>query len=301
MDRLASMAAFVKTAETGSFAAAAGALGMSPQMVAKHVVWLESRLGARLIHRTTRRQSLTEIGKEYCERCRTVLADADWADAIANDAKGAPRGRLRVNAPVSFGTHALVPVIGRYLRAYPLVEIDLVLNDRFVDLVEEEYDAVIRIGPLADSSFIARALAPFRLVACASPAYLQERGVPSTPADLDRHACLAYAWGAGSVHGNWQFTRGGKHYKVDVQHRLRLNDAKALLVAALNGIGIAFISEDLAREDLRTGRLMTVLPDYDTLSRPMHLLYHPDRRQTPKLKTFIAAVVGELGLAPDGA
>ena len=297
MDRLASMAAFVKTAEAGSFAAAAIALGMSPQMVAKHVAWLESRLGARLIHRTTRRQSLTEIGKAYCDRCRTVLADADWADAIANEATGAPRGRLRVNAPVSFGTHTLVPIIGRYLRQYPDVEVDLVLNDRFVDLVEEEYEAVFRIGPLADSSFMARQLLPFRLVACASPAYLQEHGVPVAPADLDRHACLAYASMAGAAASDWHFARAGETFKVDIQHRLRLNDAKALLVAALNGIGIAFISEDLAREDLRAGRLMKVLPDYDTLSRPMHLLYHPDRRQTPKLKSFIAAVVGELGLA----
>jgi DNA-binding transcriptional LysR family regulator len=295
MDRLASMAAFVKTAEAGSFAAAAAALGMSPQMVAKHVGWLESRLKARLINRTTRRQSLTEIGKAYCERCKTVLADADWADAIASETTGVPRGRLRINAPVSFGTHALVPVIGRYLQAYPDVEVDLVLNDRFVDLVEEEYEAVFRIGALADSSFMARQLAPFRLVACASPAYLHEKGTPATPADLDRHACLAFASAPGAAPSDWRFTRAGKDYKVDVRHRLRLNDAKAILVAALNGIGIAFISEDLARDDLRAGRLVRVLPDYETPSRPIHLLYHPDRRQTPKLKSFIAAVVAELG------
>lgn len=297
MDRLASMAAFVKTVEAGSFAAAAVALGISPQMVAKHVCWLESRLGARLIHRTTRRQSLTEIGKAYCERCRTVLADADWADAIANEAKGAPRGRLRVNAPVSFGTHTLVPIIGRYLRQYPDVEVDLVLNDRFVDLVEEGYEAVFRIGPLANSSFMARQLLPFRLVACASPDYLQQHGVPAAPADLDRHACLAYAATSGAGASDWHFARAGENFRVDIKYRLRLNDAKALLVAALNGIGIAFISEDLARDALRTGLLVKVLPDYDTLSRPMHLLYHPDRRQTPKLKSFIAAVIGELGLA----
>lgn len=298
MDRLASMAAFVKTAEAGSFAAAAAALGMSPQMVAKHVTWLETRLGARLIHRTTRRQSLTEIGKAYCERCKTVLADADWADAVALDANSAPRGRLRVNAPVSFGTHTLVPIIGRYLRAYPQVEVDLVLNDRFVDPVEEEFEAVFRIGALADSSFVARALTPFRLVACASPAYLHEHGVPATPDDLTQHACLAYASATGpTAAGDWRFMRGGAHFKVDIQHRLRLNDAKAFLVAALDGIGIAFISEDLARDDLRTGRLVQVLPDYDTVSRPMHLLYHPDRRQTPKLKTFIAAVLREIGAA----
>jgi DNA-binding transcriptional LysR family regulator len=266
-------------------------------MVAKHVGWLESRLGARLINRTTRRQSLTDIGKAYCERCKTVLADADWADAIASEATGVPRGRLRVNAPVSFGTHTLMPVIGRYLRTYPQVEIDLVLNDRFVDPVEEEFEAVFRIGQLADSSFTARQLMPFRLVACAAPAYLLEHGTPATPGDLDQHACLAYASTSGTAASDWHFMRGAEHYKIDVKHRLRLNDAKAILVAALNGIGIAFVSEDLARDDLRTGRLTRILPDYDTVSRPMHLLYHPDRRQTPKLKSFIGAIVSELGLA----
>lgn len=144
---------------------------------------------------------------------------------------------------------------------------------------------------------MARQLLPFRLVACASPAYLEEYGVPATPSDLDRHACLAYASTARTPASDWHFIRDGAHYKIDVAHRLRLNDAKALLVAALNGIGIAFISEDLARDDLRAGRLARVLPDYDTVSRPMHLLYHPDRRQTPKLKSFIAAIVGELGIA----
>jgi DNA-binding transcriptional LysR family regulator len=148
MDRLASMTAFVKAAEVGSFAAAASALRMSPQMIAKHVTWLESRLGARLLNRTTRRQSLTDIGKAYYDRCKTVLAEADWADSLADEAKGAPRGRLRVNAPVSFGAHSLTPVIAHYLRQYPRVEVDLVLNDRLVDLVEEEFEAVFRIGAL---------------------------------------------------------------------------------------------------------------------------------------------------------
>jgi DNA-binding transcriptional LysR family regulator len=271
------------------------ALGISPQMVAKHVTWLESRLGARLINRTTRRQSLTDIGKAYHERCRIVLADADWADALADEARGAPRGRLRINAPVSFGTHTLTPVVARYLRQYPQVEIDLVLSDRYVDLVEEEFEAVFRIGPLADSSFVARALAPFRLVACASPEYLRERGAPATPPDLDHHECLAYASASGPAASDWHFARAGASHKVEVRHRLRLNDAKALLVAALSGFGIAFIAEDLAREDLRTGRLVRVLPDYETPSRPIHLIYHPGRRQTPKLKSFIATVTRELG------
>ena len=172
MDRLASMAAFVKAAEVGSFATAASALRMSPQMIAKHVTWLENRLS--LLNRTTRRQSLTDIGKAYYDRYKMVLAEADWPDSLADEAKGAPRGRLRVNAPVSFGAHSLTPVIARYLRQYPKVEVDLVLNDRLVDLVEKEFEAVFRIGPLADSSFVARELAPFRIAACASPDYLRE-------------------------------------------------------------------------------------------------------------------------------
>src|SRR5471032_1148557 len=270
MDRLASMAAFVKTAEVGSFAAAAGALSISPQMVAKHVTWLESRLGARLIHRTTRSHSLTDIGKAYYERCKLVLADADWADALADEAKGAPRGRLRVNAPVSFGTHSLTPVIARYLRRHPQVEIELVLNDRYVDLVEEEYEAVFRIGPLADSSFMARRLAPFRVLACASPDYLREKGLPATPLELERHDCLAYAAAPGSTASDWRFVRGAEQHKISVKPRLRLNDAKALAVAAVNGLGIAFIAEDLVREELRSGRIVRVLPEYATPSRPVH-------------------------------
>jgi DNA-binding transcriptional LysR family regulator len=295
MDRLASMAAFVKAAEVGSFAAAASALRMSPQMIAKHVTWLESRLSARLLNRTTRRQSLTDIGKAYYDRCKMVLAEADWADSLADEAKGAPRGRLRVNAPVSFGAYSLTPVIARYLRQYPKVEVDLVLNDRLVDLVEEEFEAVFRIGPLADSSFIARELAPFRIVACASPDYLRERGVPATPLDLETHECLVHAPTSGPIVSDWRFVRGEENYTIDVKYRLRANDSKALLIAALDGFGIAFIAEDLAREGLRSGRLTKVLPDYETPSRPIHLIYHPDRRQTPKLKSFISVVISELG------
>jgi len=192
MDRLASMATFVRAADLGSFAAAASALAMSPQMVAKHVGYLEARLGARLLNRTTRRQSLTEVGKVYYERCKLVLAEADWADAAGSDATGTPRGRLRVNAPVSFGTHTLMPLVSRYLRQNLGVDVELILSDRFVDLVEEGFEAVFRTGPLADSSLAARTLRPFRLLACASPGYLRERGTPSRLEDLGAHECLGF-------------------------------------------------------------------------------------------------------------
>jgi DNA-binding transcriptional LysR family regulator len=294
MDRLASMAAFVKAADVGSFAAAASALRMSPQMMAKHVAWLESRLGARLINRTTRRQSLTDVGKAYYDRCKLVLADADWADSLADETKGTPRGRLRVNAPVSFGTHSLTPVVTRYLRRHPQVEVDLVLTDRFVDLVEEEFEAVFRIGPLTTSSLTAQELAPFRLVACASPDYLRERGVPAAPSDLETHECLVYATASGPTASDWRFGLGDETFRPAVKHRFQMNDANAILSAALNGFGVAFIAEDLARDALHSGRLARVLVEYETPTRPIHLIYHPDRRQTPKLKSFIAAVIEEL-------
>jgi DNA-binding transcriptional LysR family regulator len=295
MDRLASMATFVRTADLGSFAAAASALAMSPQMVAKHVGYLETRLGARLLNRTTRRQSLTEVGKVYYERCKRVLAEADWADAAGSDATGTPRGRLRLNAPVSFGTHTLMPLVSRYLRQNPGVEVELILTDGFVDLVEEGFEAVFRTGPLADSSLAARALRPFRLLACASPGYLVERGTPRHLEDLKSHECLGFV-GPRSPSTDWTFLRDGREIAVPTSGRLQANNANALLAAALEGFGIAFIAEDLARSALAAGQLVRVLPDLDTLSRPMHLLFHADRRQTTKLRSFIDLVVEEIGL-----
>lgn len=297
MDRLASMATFVKVVDLGSFAAAAAALAISPQMVAKHVGALEARLGTRLLNRTTRRQSLTEIGRTYCERCKVVLAEAEWADAASENATGKPRGRLRVNAPVSFGSYTLMPVVTRYLRAHPGVDIELTLTDRYVDLVDEGFEAVFRVGRLRDSSLAARALRPFRLVACASPAYLRTHGTPHDPADLAAHACLRYASTPGTS-SDWAFVRDGRQASVKVRSQLQVNNATALLAAALDGFGIAFIAEDLARSRIAGGTLVRILPDFEPPSRPMHLLFHADRRQTTKLRSFIDVVVQELGADP---
>lgn len=181
LDRLTSMNAFVKAVDCGSFAAAAVLLGLSPQMVAKHVLFLEDRVGARLLNRTTRRQSLTELGGLYYERCKLVLAEAEAADALAADMKAVPRGRLRISAPVTFGTCGLVPMITAYLRAQRQVELSLTLTDRFVDLVDEGYEAAFRIGPLSGSALVALPLAPYQLIVCAAPDYLRQRGRLSGP------------------------------------------------------------------------------------------------------------------------
>ncbi|CAN7625126.1 LysR substrate-binding domain-containing protein [Phyllobacterium sp. LjRoot231] len=295
MDRLTSMSVFVKAAEAGSFAAAAPALGLSSPMIGKHVRFLEERIGARLLNRTTRRQSLTEVGRAFYERCKLVLAEAEAAEALAQDLQSVPRGRLRVNAPVTFGSYSLVPMLTRYMRQYPEVTVDLTLSDRIVDLIDDGYDAVIRISPLTDSTLIARSLAPYRLLACASPAYLAERGAPAAPADLIGHECLGFAYWARPPLDEWDFTNAEGVHKVKVHSRFLVNNGQALREAALDGFGIILQAADMLRDDLVSGRLVRVLPNYETPSRPMHILFAPDRRPTPKLRSFVDFVAATFG------
>ena len=180
MDRLTSMSVFVKVADLGSFAAAAKELRLSPTMIGKHMRHLEARLGSLLINRSTRRQSLTELGRNYLDHCRRLLEEAEAGDALAEEALRAPRGRLRVAASIAFGAHSLAPTIVKFMKRYPQVTVELVLNDRMIDLVEEGIDVAIRVGPLANSSMMSRALSPYTTAVCASPEYLAERGTPST-------------------------------------------------------------------------------------------------------------------------
>lgn len=298
MDRLASMGIFVRVADLGSFAAAAGVLGISPQMVAKHVVFLEDRLGTALIHRTTRRQSLTEIGRAYYDRCKLVLAEAEAADSLAQDMRSRPQGVLRVNAPVTFGTYGLTPFILRYLDRYPDMRVDLTLCDRFVDPLEEGVEVLVRIGEFEESALIARPLAPYRLIACASPAYLERRGMPRTPAELERHDCLGYAYWSQSIACRWLFTRDGATEEVTATGRFRCNDWKALLQGALDGFGIALGPESVLAAELAAGRLVRVFPDYEGPARPMHVLYPAGRRPTVKVCSFVEALVEAFGARP---
>ena len=297
LDRLTSMAVFVGAADAGSFAAAAGPLGLSSQMVARHVTALEKQLGVRLLNRTTRSQGLTESGRTYYERCRIVLAEVEAANSLAGESRAEPHGRLRISAPVTFGAHSLAPVIARYMRDYPKVDVDLFLTDRFVDLINEDVEATFRIGSLADSELIARPLAPYRFVACASPMYLRERGAPLAPEDLVRHTCLSYAYRTRPTDKEWLFTRDGKTHAVRINRRLEANDGVALLSIAVAGGGIVLAAEDVLRQAIVDGQLVRVLPGYDPPSRPMHLVYAADRRQTPKLRAFIDAAA--IAFEPD--
>ncbi|TFY91966.1 LysR family transcriptional regulator [Pseudomonas kairouanensis] len=289
------MNAFVMAAELGSYARAAERLNMSPQMVAKHVTALEQRLGARLLNRTTRRQSLTELGGAYYERCKHILTEAEAADSLAQIMNDTPRGKLRITAPVTFGSYSLMPLVTQFLRDHPDVEIDLHLTDRFVDLVEEGYEVAFRIGPLATTSLTARPLAPYQLVACAAPAYLAKRGVPRVPADLEQHECLGYVFWSRPADREWVFQHGSVAHAVQVSSRLQVNESRALMSAALDGFGIVLGPEDFLRGALERAELVRVLPGFAPPSRPMHLVYTANRQRTAKLRHFVDAVVRHFG------
>ncbi|MGV1758648.1 LysR family transcriptional regulator [Rhizobium sp. A22-96] len=293
MDRFSSMSIFVKAVELGSFSAAADALNMSPQLVGKHVRFLEQHLGVRLLNRTTRRQHLTEIGSQFYERSRNILAEVEAAEALAAETRAVPRGKLKVNAPVTFGINALAPKLPKYLGAHPEVSIDLSLSNRLVDLIDEGYDAVFRIGELADSGLIARRLAPYRLVICAAPSYLRSRGVPLKPNDLQGHDCLIFSHTMLRTH--WDFEGPGGNVSVPISGRLMVDNGEALLQAALAGQGIILQPFELVRSSLEAGTLLPVLPEYSVPTRPLHILHAPDRRITPKLRSFLDFVSAEFG------
>ena len=293
MDKLSSMAVFVKAVESGSFAAAADALALSAPMVGKHVRQLEQQLGVTLLNRSTRRQSLTEVGRHYYERCKIVLAEVETADAIAYESRNLAHGHLRISASMNYGAHCLAPVLAGYRARYPQVTLGLELSDSVVDLIAEGYDAVFRVGMLADSGLHARALAPYRMVACAAPAYLAEHGMPQTPADLAQHECLGFThWSPREV---WYFDGPHGREEVSVHGSLSANVGQALLVAARAGMGVILQPQALVAEDLRAARLQVVLPDYTAPALPVHILTAQGRLRTQKLQSFVDYVVEFLG------
>ena len=229
------MSVFVKVADLGSFAAAAKELRLSPTMIGKHMRHLEERLGSLLINRSTRRQSLTELGRDYLEHCRHLLEEAEAGDALAEEALRAPRGRLRVAASIAFGAHSLAPTIVKFMKKYPQVMVELMLNDRMVDLVEEGIDVAVRVGSLADSSMMSRSLSPYRTVVCASPEYLAERGTPIHPKDLADHDCLNFPdWTEGP---RWSFQGPEGDVHVDVKSRLQINNGFGIQVCGAGRCG----------------------------------------------------------------
>jgi len=287
------MSVFAKVADLGSFAAAAKELRLSPTMIGKHIRFLEERLGSQLINRSTRRQSLTELGRNYLDHCRHLLEEAEAGDALAEEALREPRGKLRVATSVAFGSNSLTPAVVRFMKKYPEVSVELVLSDRMVDLLEEGIDAAIRVGTPTDSTMISRSLSPYTGVVCASPSYLAEHGIPTHPKELVHHECLRYpGWADGP---RWTFFGPEGEFEVVVNSRLTINSAFGILYAALAGAGIVLMRDELLAEDIAAGRLQVLLSNYKTQARTRQILWPKNRKMTPKLRVFIDFIAETYG------
>lgn len=289
MDTIEAMRVFATVAERSSFSAAAEALDMSTASVTRHVAWLEQRLGTRLLHRTTRRVSLTSAGASYQERCLALLAELDATEAAVTAQALAPSGQLRINVPVSFGIARMGGLLGRFAELYPQISVDVDLSDRMVDLVEEGYDVAIRITREPAPTLIARLLAESALVLCASPDYLARAGTPTTLAELAKHRCLGYRY----YHGGdvWRMTGPDGEESVRVHEHLRANNGDLLREAAIAGMGIVLQPDFIAGQALDEGRLVRLLPDYRIPPVRIYAVYASRSHLAPKVRAFIDFMV----------
>ncbi len=301
MDTFDGMRLLTEVVEGGNFSAAARALGMAPSSVARGIGALEDELGVRLLHRTTRKLSLTEAGRLYHERSKRILAEVDDARLSVTQLEAEPRGRLRLSAPVTFGRLHVAPALPGFLAGYPAVQIDLSLTDAFVDLVEEGVDLAIRIGELQDSSLIARRLARNVRVICGSPGYFERAGVPSAPADLGQHNCLVYK--RQSNRAVWRLRDRQQTYEVEVGGSLWANNADALHTAALAGLGLVILPTWMVGQDVRRGALKVVFAAYQVspgaLDTSIYAVFPYARHLSPKVRALVDFLVKRLSPRPD--
>jgi DNA-binding transcriptional LysR family regulator len=291
MDLFQSMTVYVKVVETGSMTAAAQRCSMSTTMVGNHLRALEQRLGVSLLKRSTRRQSLTEFGSAYYQRCLEVLGLVADSDRMAEHAHGVPSGLLRITAPPAFGVECLAPAMSGFVQRFPSVKLDVELTNQVLDLIDGGFDAAIRLGTLESSGLIARPLQDYTLTMCASADYLQRRGIPIKPQDLQQHDCLAFAYPAGdewrSTVKQWSLKGPEGEVVVPVSGPMTINSTPGLRQAAIAGMGVVMMPDLLVRQDLQDGKLVAVLQDYQLPRRPMHLVYAQDRYRLPKLRSFV--------------
>jgi DNA-binding transcriptional LysR family regulator len=289
MDKLSSLRAFVKVVETSSFSEAGRRLRLSRSAVSKYIAELEEDLGVQLLSRTTRRVTPTENGQAYFERALAILADLDAADHAVSQSHATPRGLLRINAPMSFGTMQLGPALVGFMKQYPELQIQLALSDEHVDPVQDGLDVTLRIAELESSSLIARRLMPIERVVCASPGYLKQHGVPEHPTDLRNHDCLTY--GYLSTGNQWKLTgKDGDHW-VNPRWTLCANNAEVLRDAAAAGRGVALLPEFIAAAALRDGNLQPILADYHAPPLSLYAIYPPTRHLAVKVRLFIDYLV----------
>jgi DNA-binding transcriptional LysR family regulator len=296
MDASSDLRAFVRVLDRGSCSSAANDLGLTPSAVSKLVSRLEDRLGVRLLERSTRRLALTPEGEAFLARARRIVADIDEAEADVAQARGAPRGKLRINSGTAFGLHQLAPALADFLSRYPEVDVDLSITDRLVDLIEEQADIAVRSGHIPQGPFVQRKIADLQRVICAAPSYLERRGMPMVAADLKNHDCIVVA---GPGLDRWPFqTRSGIDV-VEVRPRVSTDDAEAALRLAIEGAGVIRLSDVIVGGPLRDGQLTALLTDIHHVEPfPLAAIYPAGRQRLPRVKVFIDFLVERFAAAP---
>jgi DNA-binding transcriptional LysR family regulator len=282
MDKVQEMGSFVAVVEAGSFIGAADATGFTKAAISRHVADLERRLAVRLMHRTTRRLSLTDEGRVFYARAKEVLAAIAEAESEITVRSSEATGLLRITAPLTFGVLHLAPLWPRFIEANPKVSLDITLSDRVVDLVEEGYDFAVRISTLPSSTLVSRQLGKTRMILCASPAYIAKHGAPATPSELAQHLVLAYSYWP-----DWQFRRDGVIHKVTVRSILRSNNGDTCRVAALAGQGITLQPDFIVGRDVCVGDLIELLPEYDVADIGIHAVYASRKHLSVKVRRLI--------------
>ncbi len=293
MDKFQEMRVFAGVVDAGSFVAAADHLGMSKAAVSRYVAELEQRLGVRLMHRTTRKLSLTQEGEVFLARAREILASIEASEAELSTHADTASGQVKVSVPVSFGIQHLAPLWGEFLAAHPRVSLDVQLADRVIDLVDEGFDLAVRIARLPDSSLVSRQLASTRLVLCASPAYLELRGAPQHPHELAQHELIGYTLLA--IGNQWQFTGPQGAVTVKVMPRLWTNNGDTCVAAAERGAGIALQPTFLVARELASGRLVEVLPQYRSIELGIYAVYPTRKFVLPKVRALLEFLAGKIG------
>jgi DNA-binding transcriptional LysR family regulator len=285
VDRLHEIEVFIAVADARSFAKAGARLRLSPPAITRAIAALEDRLGARVFNRTTRSLTITEVGQRFLDSARRVLSDLEEAEKAAIGEAAAPQGHLTITASVTFGRSALAPVVCEFLSRHPRVTASVLLLDRVVNLVEEGIDVAVRIGPLPDSSLIARQVGLVHRVLVASPDYLKRRGFPETPADLRLHSIISFT--GLMPNREWRFNNDRANNSVSLDPTFEINDALAAIHAAENGHGITVALSYMVHERIRDGKLVTVLDTFTAPPRPVHLVHLQSRLIAPKIRAFI--------------
>lgn len=285
MDRLTSLTAFVRVVDSGGFSAAGRRLNMSTTMVSNHIQALEDRLGARLLNRTTRKVSLTEVGKAYYDRCTQILAEIEQADEVAGALQSKPRGTLRIYTATHI-VQFIAPVVAEFLKLYPAVKVDLTIGERTVDMIDEGFDLAIRLTPPPDSSLIVRSLATWRHVLCCSPGYIEQHGPLQQLSELADHNCLRHA--LYPYEDEWRFVdRNDAPASVRVSGNLISNSGETLRTSVLQGVGIWLAAGFLIADDLKSGRLVRILPEYRPVEFAMNAVYPHRHHLSAKVRSFI--------------